>query len=32
VILEAEKSGDYYLRLRTESPAHLQTLDKEPLP
>ena len=32
VILEAEKAGDYYLRLRTEQPARLLSLDKEPLP
>lgn len=31
VVLEAERSGDYYLRLRTEQPARLLALDKEPL-
>lgn len=32
VVLEADKPGDYYLRLRTEQPARLQALDKERLP
>lgn len=31
VVLEAEKAGDYYLRLRTEQPARLLALEKEPL-
>lgn len=32
VVLEAEKPGAHYLRLRTEEPARLLALDKEPLP
>lgn len=30
VVLEAEKAGEYYLRLRTEHPARLTALEKEP--
>lgn len=32
VVLEAEKPGAHYLRLRTEEPARLLALDKEHLP
>jgi hypothetical protein len=30
VVLEAGKAGEHYLRLRTERPARLVTLEKEP--
>ena len=32
VSLEAEKPGEYYLRLRTEQPVRLLMLEKQPLP
>lgn len=32
VVLEADKAGDYYLRLRTEQPVRLLALEKEALP
>lgn len=32
VVLEAEKPGAHYLRLRTEEPARLLALEKDPLP
>ncbi|MCC7310647.1 MAG: hypothetical protein IT510_05315 [Sulfuritalea sp.] len=32
VVLEAEKPGEYYLRLHTEQPARLLALEKEALP
>jgi len=32
VVLEADKPGNYYLRLRTEQPARLLSLDREALP
>jgi hypothetical protein len=31
VVLVADRPGDYYLRLRTEQPARLLALDREPL-